>query len=161
MPKSVTEGCTFHHVSLNVRDFDKAVAFYKALGMDVYVEFSIDDGGRHCFIDVGDGPYVELHTSTEAELADSRLQHICFHVDDVDATYARALANGARPKMPPFDYKLRCTTITIDARICHVYAPDGTGIEFIRWKDYEPRRYRALLKKSGAGRGAAVGGRKE
>jgi catechol 2,3-dioxygenase-like lactoylglutathione lyase family enzyme len=144
---SLLQGCAFHHVSINVKDFEGSVKFYKALGMTVFVEFSIGDGGRHCFIDVGDGPYLELHSTTESRLRESRMQHFCFHVTDADAAYKIALENGARTKEAPFDFDLRCAGMTIHARICHVYGPDGESIEFINWRNYDPENYTGFLER--------------
>jgi catechol 2,3-dioxygenase-like lactoylglutathione lyase family enzyme len=146
MTNSILKGCYFHHVSLNVRDYDKSLAFYRALGMPVFQEFTIEAGGRHCFIDVGNGPYLELHSSVEAELKESRFQHFCLHVDDVDAAYRLALAHGATTKEAPFDYDLQCTSVVIHARICHVYGVDGESIELINWKNYDAREYQKFMR---------------
>ena len=141
------KNCSFHHVSLNVKNYDKSVAFYKALGMEIYIEWITDSGkekGKHCFIDVGDGPYLELHSSSETDLHESRMQHICFYVDDVDAAYQAALENGASTKMVPQNFPLRGKSKTIESRFCHVYGIDGESIEFITWKGYDPKNYKKL-----------------
>jgi catechol 2,3-dioxygenase-like lactoylglutathione lyase family enzyme len=137
MANKTIKGCRFHHVSINVKNYDKTVKFYRALGMHVYFEFDINDGERHGFIDVGDGPYLEIHSTKKQELIDSRMQHFCFQVDDVDAVYKLAMENGASPKNPPFpprDCPLKATPKPLlKARVAHFHGPDGESIEIINW----------------------------
>ena len=137
MSNEIIKGCKFHHVSINVRNFEKSIQFYKILGMPVYLEFDIDDGERHAFIDVGDGPYLEIHSTKEKNLSDGRMQHFCFHVEDVDSVYELALKNGATPKDPPFsprDCPLKAVPKPLTkARVAHFIGPDGENIELINW----------------------------
>ncbi len=139
MENSVIKGCKFHHVSINVTDYDRSVKFYESLGMHVYLEFDLQDGQQHGFIDVGDGPYLEIHSTNEPKLIESRMQHFCFHVDDVDAAYAAAIANGGREKgFPPRDCPLPSTPKPIpNARVAHFFGPDGESIELINWGGFK------------------------
>lgn len=136
-------GTMFHHCSINVNDYDKSVAFYKALGMDVYLEWETEpteqESGRHCFIDTGNGPFLELHSSNKRNLQANRFQHFCFQVEDVDAFYAAAIQNGATSIAKPRDCPLPCRPNPIlKARVAHVYGPDGEPFELINWYGYQP-----------------------
>lgn len=127
------KGLYFHHVAIHVADYDKSLAFYYALGLQMYTEWTADDA-RHCFLSIDGKPYLELHETKGHKLTESRLRHFCFHVDDVDEAYALALANGATPKVEPHDHPLMSAPIAIaNARVCHVYGPDGESIEIIHW----------------------------
>jgi catechol 2,3-dioxygenase-like lactoylglutathione lyase family enzyme len=141
MANEKSKGCKFHHVAINVQDYEKSVNFYKALGMKVYLEFDSNDGNQHCFMDVGDGPYLELHSTKETDLRETRMQHFCFHVDDVDAVYELAMENGAAPKVPPFPPQvcpLNSTPKPIpNARVAHFYGPDGESVEIINWYGFK------------------------
>lgn len=125
--------CYFHHVAIHVVDYDKSLTFYYALGMEMYTEW-IADEARHCFLSIDGKPYLELHETKGRELIESRLRHFCFHVDNVDEVYALAIANGATSKVEPHDHPLMSQPIAItNARVSHIYGPDGESIEIINW----------------------------
>lgn len=144
MKNSRIPSLKFHHVSLNVHDYDKTVQFYEALGCRVYCEWETEDGewtvkGKNCFMDTGDGPFIELHYSPNADLQANRFQHFCFHVDDVDEVYRIAMENGATSLMEPTTWPLNCKPKPIpNPRICHFLGVDGEPIEVINWGGYNP-----------------------
>ena len=143
MIKEDNFNCYFHHVSLNVNNYHEVVAFYEALGMKKYVEWRMY-GALHCFMDMGNGPFLELHGSNE-ELIDKRMQHICFHVDDVDSFYDLAIRTGAKPgTREPCDSPLECIDRTIIARVAHVVGIGGESIEIINWRGYDLSNYEAF-----------------
>lgn len=124
----------FHHVAIHVSDYDRSLEFYYALGLKLYTEWSTEDG-RHCFLAIDGKPCLELHETKGAKLVESRLRHFCFHVDDVDEVYAKALAHGAKPKVEPHDHPLDSHPIKLSkARVSHIYGPDGESIEIIHWE---------------------------
>ena len=134
----------FHHVALNVSNYDEVVAFYKALGMRIYFEWETPSAldpvkvEKHCFIDIGTGPCIEVHTDYSQDNTSHKLPHFCFHVDDVDRAYEIALAHGAITIDAPKDFTLYGNHAPIPCRVCHVYAPGGEDIEFLNWFGYDP-----------------------
>jgi hypothetical protein len=95
---------------------------------------------------MGNGPFLELHGSTET-LVDSRMQHICLHVDDVDAFYDKALACGAKPgKYPPRDIPLQCANCLIKARVAYLIGASGESVEIIHWEGYSQSQYEEFPK---------------
>lgn len=70
-----------HHVSLNVTDTDRSLAFYRdVLGMSQLPRPEFGFGGA--WLDAGNGRQVHL---IEAEVPANHGQHVSFRVDDVDA----------------------------------------------------------------------------
>ena len=96
-------GATIAHVGIAVRGLDESVSFYRdVLGMET-VPMHDSDGARIAAFDAGPS-LVEL---LEAESADSPIgkfiakrgpgiHHVCFAVDDLDATLERCRAYGVR-----------------------------------------------------------------
>jgi glyoxylase I family protein len=70
-----------HHVSLNVTDPDRALAFYRdVLGMPVLPRPDFPFGGA--WLDVGNGRQLHL---IEGTVPPGHGQHVAFRVTDVDA----------------------------------------------------------------------------
>lgn len=96
-------GATIAHVGIAVRGLDESVSFYRdVLGMQT-VPVQDSDGARIAAFEAGPS-LVEL---LEAESADSPIgkfiakrgpgiHHVCFAVDDLDATLDRCRAHGIR-----------------------------------------------------------------
>lgn len=145
MLRSSNNNCFFHHIAFKTNKYREDVAFYEAMGCSVFLDW-IEDGRPCCFIDMGNGPFLELH-GCEEDKALSEDIHICVHVDDVDAFYYKALKNGAAPYLyEPIDSPLRCVNgSVIDARLAFVRAPAGEAIEIIEWKSYKPEKYETFF----------------
>ena len=135
----------FHHISLKTNKYREDLAFYEAMGCPVFLDW-IEDGYPCCFIDMGNGPFLELHGCGEEKIISSDI-HICVHVDDVSAYYEKALQNGATPYLyKPFDAPLHCTNgNVIDAKVAFVRAPAGEAIEIIEWKNFDPNDYKEFF----------------
>lgn len=125
-----------HHVGVVVRDIELAMRFYRdTLGLNVHkVEEIADQGVRAALLTVGDSEIELLEpTVTDngvARYLESRgegLHHICFQVDDVDAS----LAELKRKQVELIDQEPR---IGIAGRICflHPKAMHGTLVELCR-----------------------------
>ena len=96
-------GTTIAHVGIAVRGLEESVSFYRdVLGMET-VPVHDSDGARIAAFEAGPS-LVEL---LEAESADSPIgkfiakrgpgiHHVCFAVDDLDATLERCRAHGIR-----------------------------------------------------------------
>jgi len=124
---------SFHHVTIRTTVYEKAIGFYEALGLTKYIEWK-EKMGRCCFMRMAKSLFLEIKEFTEPILEPGRLEHICFHVDDVDAFYRLAIENGAKTVMAPFNGPLNCTPKPIpDSRVCHIRGPSGEAIEIINW----------------------------
>src|SRR6185437_6653883 len=85
-------------------DFEATVKFYEdAIGCKR--RFGWGEGPtRAALMDVGDGNYVEIFTNREpGEIPEGGIVHYALRVADTDAAYARAVAAGAVPVIPPKD----------------------------------------------------------
>jgi catechol 2,3-dioxygenase-like lactoylglutathione lyase family enzyme len=105
-------------VTLATHDMARAVRFYRALG------FPIRHGGER-------SSFTSLHAGSGylnliAEPADQRWSwwgRVIFHVTDVDAFHARAVAAGLRPQGAPCDAPW-------GERFFHLTDPDGHELSF-------------------------------
>jgi methylmalonyl-CoA/ethylmalonyl-CoA epimerase len=101
--RSETTGATIAHVGIAVRGLDDSVSFYRdVLGMET-VPMNDSDGARIAAFAAGPS-LVEL---LEPEAAESPIgkfiakrgpgiHHVCFAVDDLDATLDRCRAHGIK-----------------------------------------------------------------
>jgi catechol 2,3-dioxygenase-like lactoylglutathione lyase family enzyme len=107
-------------VTLATHDMQRAVRFYRDLGFEF--AYGGEDAAFTSFI-VGSG-YVNLIAASPARTW-SWWGRLIFHVADVDAIYARALALGLRPHAPPRDAEW-------GERYFHITDPDGHELSFAR-----------------------------
>ena len=121
-------GASFAFTKLVVRNVEGAIDFYsRVLGLKVVRTVKFDHLIEEMLAAPGqeDGPFLILYH----EYAGAPLKHgnawgpVGFQVSDVDATYAAALAAGARPDMEPFNYE--------DVRVAMFLAPEGHKVEII------------------------------
>jgi glyoxylase I family protein len=111
-----------HHVSINVRDTDAAIAFYTdVLGLTLRTDRpDFRFGGA--WLDIGDE---QLHL-IEGDVPDARGQHFAVRVADLDATVAELRERGVTVADPkPVGA----------ARQTFVYDPSGNMVEL-----HEPAR---------------------
>lgn len=124
-------GMGFHHVSIKVKNYEKSVAFYRALGMKIVTEWGQGDG-RIMMLDIGDGNIFEICAGgTDATCGKGSIGHVAFAVRNVDTAYAKAIEAGAKSVMTPTTMKLddaHPSRMTI--YVAFVAGPDGEEIEF-------------------------------
>ena len=107
-------------VTLATHDMARAVRFYRALGFEV-----VHGGGASAFTSLRAG---SGHLNLVAEPAGQRWSwwgRVIFHVADVDAVHARALAAGWRPSTAPRDAEW-------GERYFHLTDLDGHELSFAR-----------------------------
>ena len=107
-------------VTLATHDMARSVAFYTALG------FALRSGGPEVGFTsfrAGNG-YLNLTAVGQAQRW-SGWGRAIFHVDDVDAVYARVVAAGLSPEFSPRDAAL-------GERYFHITDPDGHELSFAR-----------------------------
>lgn len=121
-----------HHVALAVNDYEHSRDFYiRAFGMALVNEWTFN-GKQLCFLDVGDGSYLELHSALEGETVEGRYLHFCLHTSDLENAYRNAIAFGATPNRPPFDFLIESSPQTMQVRVAWLYGPDGESIELFQ-----------------------------
>jgi glyoxylase I family protein len=125
----------FHHVAMNVKDFDESVKFYReALGYGVAKQWG-ETGKRAAMIDVGGNSYLEIFEKPEeaakAEEGKAHLVHFALHCDDPDGAIEKVRSFGAKIRMEPKDIDIPADP-AYPVRIAFCYGPDGEVIEFFK-----------------------------
>lgn len=122
------------HAGLTVTDLERSIAWYRQMfGCEIVEELHWpENGNRAVYLSLGnEGALLELfhrpgtHKAYEPDKQMARYEHICVHVDDVDAAYAELVAKGARVGTAPKPAKRH-------ARLCVVIDPDGFRIELLQ-----------------------------
>lgn len=132
MANEIIKGMGFHHMSLYVSDFDRSLAFYQKLGMNVYTAWGEGDN-RIALMDAGDGNLIELFAKPGQDfVAQGRWQHLALRVENVQAALDTALAAGAMLHSPVCIMDLDSRPRKLTIQIAFVYGPDGEVIEFIK-----------------------------
>lgn len=126
-------GASLHHVALTVKDYDRSKQFYcHTLGMQCINEWTFQ-GKRLCFLDVGGGSFLELHSGAgDAPPKGPQYLHFCLHTSDLERAYKRAVAHGAAPKRPPFDFLIESEPTPMPVKVAWLYGPDGEEIELFQ-----------------------------
>ena len=132
MANKVIKGCGFHHIGLRVKDYEKSIKMYRALGMEEIVGWGAGDKEIRMF-DLGDGGRLELFAGgAEDTPAQCCWLHFAMRADDVEAAYAKALEAGftsvTAPKTVPLDSHPEKITI----QVAFVAGNDGEQLEFFR-----------------------------
>lgn len=127
-----------HHAGISVPDLDRALAWYcDALGLRPGFRFEVPPVGLRGAFALGDGDtgveFLELAgsvpgppktTPPEANGVHGH-NHVCFHVTDLDAAYARAVERGAAEVWDPRE------SPEPGMRMAYVTDPDGNLIELV------------------------------
>jgi len=128
-----------HHAGISVPDLDRSLKWYcDALGLTPGFGFEIPPAGlRGAFVLAEDGGALELLEQEGAvrgrECPDPQsanaihgINHACFAVDDLEATYARVVEFGATEVWGPRD------SPEPGVRMAFITDPDGNLIELIQ-----------------------------
>lgn len=139
----------FHHVSLNVSNYEESLEFYQALGLKWYCDWVSDESGmRNCFLSLGSSPVLEIHECKEMSVDTGAQEHFCFIVErDADVQRICELVSeyGAEILAEPFNVTLNCRPSVLEnARVLHIQGPSGEHIEFICWHGYVPGLHKTL-----------------
>lgn len=123
-----------HHVCLRVQDVETTVRFYKeALNAQPVYEWGPEGTDDHgILLDLGEGDIIEIfHTGTAFPMG--LWQHIAVYTDDINASFNKALACGARPNTQPGYAEFpNSNGDLIKIYYAFVDAPGGETIEFIQ-----------------------------
>jgi PhnB protein len=110
--KPIPEGCQQAIPSLVVRGGQRAIAFYQeAFGARVVACKLAPDGQRviHGHLQIGSSAlfvndeFPEMGASRSPATAGCCTAGVYLYIEDVDATFQKAVAAGAKPLMPPMD----------------------------------------------------------
>lgn len=123
-----------HHVCLRIPDLYKARDFYQnAFDATVVCEWGKDGADDHAFImDLGTGDFLEIFQSQEP-FEMGKWQHVAIWTDNMEESYERAVANGARIHTNPAISHIP----TRSGQIVHMkfgflIAPGGEVVELIQ-----------------------------
>ncbi|MBF6556891.1 MAG: VOC family protein [Acidimicrobiales bacterium] len=146
----------FDHVTIAVEDLAEAIRFFGLLGFVKTTETVVsgDEMSRYMGIPDWEADHVTLtldgaathqevqllrfhHPSLPANPQESNLarlgfNHVCFAVDDLDATLARLRAGGAQSRNEVMDFH--------DRRLVFIVGPGDVTIELAEWTSSEPRQ---------------------
>lgn len=126
----------FHHIAIKASDFDKSLAFYKALGLTERVRWGEGDN-RAVMLNMGDGGLIELFAGgvpreKTADEVNEHWLHLALKSDDIDLAYQTAIDAGAKPRTAPMEVAPDGAEPAMRMRIAFVYGPDGEIIEFFK-----------------------------
>jgi lactoylglutathione lyase len=98
----------FHHIGLWVKDADKSLAFYQALGGKIVFSFPMKDSGKTInLVDLGNNAVIEIiPRGNGAEETNAHWAHVAIRTDDARAAYDRAIKAGAVSQDAPQDMNL-------------------------------------------------------
>ena len=125
------KGCGFHHLSMKVKDLEKSIKFYKALGFVEKVSWG-ESPKKTVLMDTGDGNYFEISQGESNPFDEEGVfRHIALRADDCAATLELARKAGAEVTVENRDVNLR-TDPPIPIRIAFFKGPDGELIELFQ-----------------------------
>ncbi len=126
------------YTGLRVRNLERSVRFYQALGMRVVLRGRTRLGGYAHLSFPRSRHTVELNyfprgsSAFEPFRRGSELDHLGFLVDDVDAWVSRLLRNGGKLKVRPFDAEIVLVgRRRFPGRAAYVEDPDGIWLELM------------------------------
>jgi catechol 2,3-dioxygenase-like lactoylglutathione lyase family enzyme len=141
----------FDHVTVAVHDLDGAVAFFGLLGFEEtkavvvageemasymgipgweadHVTLTLRDAPSHQEVQLLRFHRPELtHNPAERDLARPGYNHVCFAVDDLDATLARLAGHGVRARSDVLEFH--------DRRLVFLDGPAGITVELAEWQE--------------------------
>ena len=136
MANNLITSLGFHHIAIQVKDFERSVSFYRdGLGLKPYASWSAGVNGEKkiMLLELGNGGMVELFSlGSEESPENARFIHFAMHVDDVEDAYHKALKAGAEPIMEPSVKPLDSEPVKLTLNCAFVRAPGGEELEFIR-----------------------------
>ena len=132
MTNEKIHGAAFHHIALKASDFDKSLAFYKALG--ARVDFEWGSGKDHiAMLEIGGGARLELFANGGRDFVpNGRWVHFALNVDNVQEAYECAIEAGAKTVNAPQIMALPSTPRKMTLMVAFVEGPDGEVIEFCK-----------------------------
>ncbi len=138
MANEIIKGLGYAHVAIAAKDFEKSLAFYRALGLRIYTQWgqkTADSDTRIALLDMGDGSLVELFAKPGMDVEETSASpylHFAFSAQNVDEAYRIALEAGATPLKPPVEMPLDSNPLRMTLRVAFVKGPSGEELEFFK-----------------------------
>ena len=131
MPNKKIKGCGFHHISMKVKDLEKSIKFYKALGFTEKVSWG-EAPKKIVLLDTGDGNYFEISQSEPEQVWDEGVfRHIALRADDCATALELARKLGAEVTVETRNVTLKSDP-PMPIRIAFFKGPDGELIELFQ-----------------------------
>ena len=128
------KGCGFHHLSMKVKNLEKSIKFYEALGFIEKVSWG-EAAKKTVLLDTGDHNYFEISQGDpEQEFVEGVFKHVALRVDDCQAALERVRKAGAEVTVETREVTLKSEK-PIQIRIAFFKGPDGELIELFENED--------------------------
>ncbi len=125
-------GLGFHHIALKCKDFEKSIAFYKALGLTEYARWGTPDR-MIVLLDLPGGGKMELFSDGgDMYPEEGKYVHLALSSTDVEGDYERALKAGGTPLTPPKTVEVQSSPVLLTLHLAFVKGPDGEQVEFVQ-----------------------------
>lgn len=131
MANEIIAGCGFHHIGLRVRDYQKSIEMYRAIGLKEIVGWTSGDREIRMF-DLGDGGRLELFSTGTENMPEGCWMHFAMKADDVEEAFRTAVAAGFTPITAPKIVPLDSHPEKITIQCAFVAGNDGEQIEFFK-----------------------------
>lgn len=127
-----------HHIGITTGHFAQTVRLYQE-GLGFTVKHIWGRGKKVYMMETGDGTCVEVFEGDDAPDAshaahpNGEWMHLALRTDDIQQSYRRALAAGAKPKLPPtYADILEAEPEPVYMWFAYITGFDGEEIEFIQ-----------------------------
>lgn len=118
----------FHHLAMNVSDFDRSIAFYtEVLGFSIFRQWKSGEVDA-AMLDTGGGNYLEIFSRGTSKES-GNLIHFALKTSDVDGMIQRVRNAGYEVTMEPKDVDIPSDP-SFPVRIAFFLGPDGESVEF-------------------------------
>ena len=121
-------GSGLHHIALRAKDFERSVAFYKALGFEETASWGEGDG-RAILLDTGNGNYLEIFAGGKDNEQPGVMWHLAFKVDDCKKSIEVARRMGVEVTKEPQEHNLGGK---VPITCAFFKGPDGEELEFFQ-----------------------------
>lgn len=122
-------GGGFHHVTIQVNNFDKSIAMYKQLGFIEHTRWGVNDD-KYILLDTGDGNYLEI-TNGGKGACKGVIIHCALRTDDCKKAFELALSVGFTTVIEPMEIELPSDP-PMPVTFAFVAGLDGEEIEFFQ-----------------------------
>ncbi len=124
-------GLAIHHVALKCKDFEKSIAFYKAIGLTEYSRLGTPER-EIVLMKFPQGGMMELFSDGgDMFPEEGKYVHLALTSSNVEEDYNKALVAGAKPLTPPKTVQLSSNPVPLTLHLAFVKGPDGEQLEFI------------------------------
>lgn len=135
------KACGVHHIGITSGHFEDTVRLYQE-GLGFTIQHRWGKGKRVYMMQTGDGTCIEVFEGDPAEAKDhsthdnGEWMHVALRTDNIREAYARAVAAGAKEKLPPtYANIMEATPEPVYMYFAYLTGYDGEEIELIQELD--------------------------